>query len=91
MTLRAALWSGGRQRTIWTWKLIAYPLVVIPVMVWQGFVAEQAPAVTAKGSVQYGDVSASATPIHGVTGGNAVTCYTHPKITLCYWMTKERG
>ena len=34
---------------------------------------------------------ASATPLQGFHRGNAVTCFTHPKVTLCYELTKERG
>lgn len=29
--------------------------------------------------------------LHGFHRGNAVTCFTDPKVTLCYQLMKERG
>ena len=83
------LWKP-RSRTEWNWRLIVLPLLIIPAMVWVNFVAPArvADGVAAIPSVD--DVTAKAqsgaTPLHGFTHGRAVTCYTHPKVTLCYML-----
>ena len=87
-----------RIRTVWSPTLIILPMVALglSLVLWgrdyNDYVAAQghtgAPVVGPKGN----DINpASAAPLSGFHRGNAVTCFTHPKVTLCYWMTKERG
>ena len=75
-----------RERTLWTWKLRLYPLVLIP-MVWFNFVApsgELAEDASRGKLLGYQDEAqpqtsgVGATPIQGVTGdGKAYVLHRH--------------
>lgn len=88
-----------RFRTVWDWRLRLYPLVVIPAIFYvaaqqdgddlRSAVAAMARQEQPTAALQDA-APASAAPISGFHRGNSLTCFTHPKITLCYWMTKER-
>ena len=86
-----------RERTLWTWKLRLYPLVLIP-MVWFNFVApsgELAEDASRGKLLGYQDEAQSqangvgATPLQGYHRGEAVVCETQvatryrPRITHC--------
>ena len=79
-----------RIRTVWTWKLIAYPLIVIPLIV---YFAAKGGDVDERASARY-EVTGAAHPnnaaIHGFHKGRAITCVRHPKITHCVeWKQPE--
>ena len=82
-----------RQRTIWTWKLIAYPLVVIPAIIYvatAGSLAKTEASLRLAGEASGGQ--SAATPIQGVTrDGKAFVCPPprYPVEQLC-WMLPQR-
>lgn len=79
-----------RLRTVWDWRLRLYPLVVIPALVWVNFVAERQGRDGRTGKAADEIPAVTAAPLHGFHNGTAVTCFTHPKVTLCYQLLKER-
>mgnify|MGYP001564614234 CR=1 FL=1 len=83
-----------RIRTVWNWRLRLYPLLVAVLYL---YVAAQASQPSDQGRSdgeavkrQAATTPASAAPLHGFHQGRAITCFTHPKVTLCYSLTGER-
>ena len=82
------------------WKLWVY-LLVIPAIVYVAAqpstaafkaapsVAANVAAASSQEGVGQGAV-ASAAPLLAIHRGEAITCFTHPDITMCHKWTKER-
>ena len=103
MTNRRSLprWSAERRRYKPVRASLWWPLLVIPAMVY--FVAAQtgyeasgkpispanAAAVPSKGT-QSATAAPLPKPLSGILRGRAITCFTHPQLTLCYELTMER-
>ena len=88
-----------RERTVWTWKLLAYPLVagMLALVLWgKGYVADRQAGQSIE-SVHAAAPVVSATPyqkpIQGVTrDGKFFVCPPprYPVEQLCWMLTKER-
>ena len=91
-----------RIRTRWSPMLIILPMVALglSLVLWgrdyNNYVADQqVRASPSKTSSELSDTLnvpvVSAAPLHGFHHGRAITCFTHPRVTLCYRLLKERG
>lgn len=82
-----------RSRTIWNWKLKAYPVAAL--LLW-ALTADRQVAPTMNRGTEvialdgHDASSAASAPISGIDNGTAVTCERHPMITHCFRLTQER-
>ena len=78
-----------RLRTHWDWRLRVYPFIVIPLLIYVVHSNESGYHRNLRDTV-ISPATEWAAPLHGIHNGTAISCFTHPKVTLCYQLTKER-
>ena len=81
-----------RIRTVWTWRLRVYPLIVAGLYVYvatAGSIPETEASL--RSSTEASGGQSVAAPLSGFHKGRAITCHRHPLVTLCYRLTEERG
>ena len=71
----------------WCLRTLWGPITALVIAGGGWFADRQGPS--SSNGIPAGEPAESA--ISGIHRGTAVTCFTHPKVTLCYRLTKERG